>query len=717
MVAISLSAVLLFMLEPMVGRLVLPVFGGAPAVWTTALAFFTTVVFLGYLYAHVVATRLSARAGGTLHLVLVAGAVAVSAAAPRDVAGLYVAGMPPALNVLLAISVIAGAPAFVLSTTTPLLSAWFARRGGDPWWLYAASNGASLGGLFAYPLVVEPLMGLAAQRWSFLACEVALLGALWAAVAASRRGIETAGARAQARESAEPVPSLRRRLVWLFAALVPAGLLPAVSTYLATDHISAPLLWVWPLGVYLGSFVVAFSARGRRILPVAEKLVPAAVTLMWIPFFARASWPVLLLVPLLLACYAVVAVVIHGRLASDRPAEEHLTLFYLVVSAGGMAATWLVAIVAPIVFNDAYEYPLLLAAGIVALVLLPGAGWKGSGEARANRLAASGVRLAPYLIGGAALVASQAASVSITRFVGVLVFVGALVVIAGASARSLAVGTTVAMLAVGLAFAPSHLARVRTFFGVTEIRSAEKGAAVSEIHGTTLHGLQFKDARSVRPTAYFVRSGPLGDVFSAVDSSHRSGARVAVVGLGIGTIASYGRSGDAITYYEIDPAVMRLARERRYFTYLEDTSATVDVVLGDGRLSLEHAAPHSFDLLVLDAFSSDAVPIHLLTREAIRTYLRVLRPEGLLVFQLTNRHFDLVPAVASTARSLGLETRTRSFTPSDAERERLSAEPSVWLAVGRAGRLSGLPASWVEPPSGPVLTDDYANLLRMLKWR
>lgn len=686
--AIGLSSFTLFSLELLAARLVLPVFGGTPYVWTTALCLFTTAVFLGYLYAHAVATRLSARAGALLHLLPAIGTAVVAYLFRYDVALMRIGGDSPVIEVLFALVLVAGAPALLLSTTTPLLSAWYARTGRSPWWLYAVSNAASLAALLAYPLVVEPLVPLSVQR-SALVVALTLLAGLLAWVASEqvwRPPLEARGEAAAVADAARTVaeiaaaggaPSLRRQSLWLAASVVPAGLLPAISLYLSTDYVSSPLLWVGPLAVFLGSFIVVFSDRGRPVVRLAERALPVALGLLWLPFVLKLSWPVPVLLTLMLGSFAVVATVIHGRLALDRPGPAYLTRFYLVLSAGGMVATGLVALAAPVVFGDVYEYPLLLVGAVAVLAVLPSAVRRDATVPVGTRSRWTGRRLAPF---GVALAATSAVLL--------------------------------------VAFAPPHLERVRTFFGITEVRASRGGSAVEEIHGTTLHGVQFTDERRSEPTAYFIETGPLGDVMGVTARRRPDGADLGVVGLGVGTIASYGRPTDRLTYFEVDQAVVDLARDPRYFTYLADSSSRLAVVLGDGRLSLARESRGSFDLVILDAFSSDSVPVHLLTQEAIAEYQRTLRSDGLLVFQLTNRHFDLVPAVASTARSLGLDARTRSYTPRTAEKERLAAQPSRWLVVGSAESVADFDElGWDRPASGPVLTDDHADIMRLMIWR
>ena len=371
--AIGLSAFLLFSLELLAGRRVLPVFGGAPAVWTTVLCFFTGVLFVGYLYAHFVAARLSPRVGGLVQLAVAAAAICVAVLTPAHLGSLRFSEMPTVFNVLLVLAVVAGGPGLLLAATTPLLSSWYAGRGDDPWWLFAVSNGASFLALLAYPFVIEPSIGLSAQR-GLLAAGLALYGASLIPIILGARQLAAPAVRVGAVE-ARPAPlAMRRQAIWLCAALVPAGLLSATTNFLQTDLISAPLIWIGPLGVYLATFVVAFSQRGRPVVRVCEWLVPAAATLLWIPFVKlHEGWPPIPLFAIELGSLFVLAVAIHGRLAGDRPEPRLLTRFYLVVTAGGAVGTAFVAILAPLIFSTIYEYPLLIVGGLVVLVLLPDA--------------------------------------------------------------------------------------------------------------------------------------------------------------------------------------------------------------------------------------------------------------------------------------------------------------------------------------------------------
>lgn len=712
--AIGLSAFLLFSLELLAGRRVLPVFGGAPAVWTTVLCFFTGVLFVGYLYAHVVGARLSLRAGGLIQLAVAAAAVGVAVLTPAHLGSLRVSEMPAALNVLLVLGVVAGGPALLLAATTPLLSSWYAARGDDPWWLFAVSNGASFLALLAYPLLIEPSIGLSAQR-GLLAAGLAVYAASLIPIILGARP-----AAAPVAQTPSDAPSValgaRRQAVWLFAALVPAGLLSATTNFLQTDLISAPLIWIGPLGIYLASFVVAFAWRGRPLVRVCAWLVPAAATLLWVPFVKlHEGWPPIPLFVIELGALFVLAVAIHGRLAGDRPDSRLLTRFYLIVTAGGALGTAFVAMVAPLVFSTIYEYPLLIVAGLIMLVLLPDRSARPPERSRlrTESLAAVG-RLLPYgAVAGALYLLIDAREPETAENVRNVLLLGAIVVAAAITPKTLAVVAPVTLAFLIAVNSTSPLVRTRTFFGVIEVRQGD--GVHTEYSGTTLHGLQFTDARGTEPSTYYARVGPLGSVFDNL-RSRTAGARIGVVGLGVGTIAAYARPDDQMTFYEINPAVVDIARNPAYFTYISGAAVDPRIVVGDARLSLEDQPSGSFDLLVLDAFSSDTVPAHLLTREAIQTYARTLRPGGVLAFHLSNRYYDLVGPVAATARSAGLSALSLRSVVGPGPAKQFGASDSLWLVAGPSGDVGAFTAlGWDNVPAGGyVLTDDYSDLTRSL---
>ena len=734
--AIGLSACLLFTLELMVGLMLLPLLGGAPSVWATTLGFFQLILLLGYLYAHVSVTRLG-RLGPILHLVLAAAAVAALLFGPK-MADLHFDSVHPVLQVLATLTVAVGLPAFVLCATTPLLSAWLtsvlsaasggaaaiAGEGKDPYRLYVVSNAGSLLALLAYPLAIEPALGLGNQRivwgagFGVLAVLLTVVGTLrvWAP------GRVPTGA---ASVAPEPEPLAGRRVArWLFLAAVPCGLLSAVTNFITADLVSAPLLWVGPLGIYLATFIVAFSARGRRPVAIATALAPALATLLWVPFGYSALWPALPLLLLELVGFGVIALTLHGALAADRPGPARLTFFYLVVSAGGVIGGAFVGFLAPVVFPGIWEYPMLLVAALAGIPMLaiPAATDSTAAPARRRGLdlrpfvAGARGRLAPFLVIGAAC----AVAVGLARPIALLVVVpflvfGGLILLVGARPRMLSTTTAIVLAAVVLVQPLAPIYSERDFFGVVTVR---RDATVTTMwHGSTPHGSQWADpARAGEPRGYYDRRGPLGDVMALAQA--RGGQEIGIVGLGAGVIAAYERPTDHITFFEIDPAVVRVAQDPRLFTYLSRAPNRPAVVVGDGRLELRKIPDASYDLLILDAFSGDAIPTHLITVEALRDDMRVLKPGGILVVHVSNRYYDLAPAVIAGAQRIGMTAQARTFVPTDAQIKD-GVQACEWVvATSSPSALAALPADgWsVGRPADQPITDDYPDVLRFARF-
>jgi Spermidine synthase len=733
---IALSAFLLFSVEPLVGRLVLPVFGGTPAVWTTTLFFFQAILLVGYLYGHVSVTRLG-RVGPPLHLVLAGLGFVALLLAPARIADLRIEALPPAIDLLRILFVLVGLPAFVLTTTTPLVSGWFhaarSEREGDPYWLYALSNGGSLLALLAYPLLIEPRLGLTAQRgiWS-----VGYAGLVILLAVAGTRAMPALVARGQAgrtvavavRTAAVPASATRaidwpRRLRWLLLAAIPSGLLCAVTTFIATDLVSAPLLWVMPLAIYLGSFIVAFSPRGGRLVRLAVRAAPAMVTLMWVPYGSTGGWPILAILLMELVAFAIIAIALHGRLAQDRPDPAHLTEFYLILSAGGAMASAFVALVAPQVFPNVWEYPILLVGALVALALV-------AAPATVRRRVGARLdfnpffagfrsRMLPYLVGAGLLALFLLATGSPVTEIGVHgLIVGGLILAVGARPWFLAIATAFVLCLATFVLQPPVEFRARSFFGVTEVLRPDDGKVAILMNGTTVHGTQYTDpARRRIPGTYYGTGGPAGDIFT-VGAAHLAAGTtdVAVVGLGAGTLASYVDDRMAMTFFEIDPVVVSVAEDPNLFTYLADAPTAPRIVEGDARLSLATEPTSAYDLVVLDAFSSDAIPIHLLTVEAIAEEFRTLRPDGVIAFHISNRYYDLSPAISAALERLGLTTLERAGAAHPVGPDSTDI-PSRWLAASRdPTHLAAFRAlGWqTSTPADHPFTDDYADLLSYL---
>ena len=732
---IGLSAFLLFSVEPLIGRLVLPVFGGTPAVWATVLFFFQAVLLAGYAYGHLSVTRFG-RWGPPIHLGLATlGFVALINAA-GNLSALRNDAVTPAIDLIGILIGLIGLPAFVLTTTTPLLSGWFhaardEERQGDPYWLYALSNAGSLLALLAYPLLIEPRLGLGTQRGIWAIAYAVLVGLIgWAAlralpdIIARPRGYFLAPEQrlvASPGAAAIDLIDWPRRLRWLLLAAVPSGLLSAVTNFVTRDLVSAPLLWVIPLALYLASFIVAFSPRGRPTIAVAAAAAPAMVTLLWIPYGSAGGWPILVLLATEFVAFSVVAIALHGRLAQDRPGPDRLTEFYLVMSAGGALASAFVALVAPNFFPDIWEYPILLVGALAALALIggpPSVPSRAIGSLHFGPFFAGlPSRLLPYLVGAGLLAGMLVLTDSIAAEVGIRwLIVGGLILVVGGRPWFLALATAVVLTLATLVLQPSVEFRSRSFFGVTEVLDLDAEGATVLMNGTTVHGTQFGEASRRRtPTTYYGTHGPAGDIFTVgADSSALNPKAIGIVGLGAGTLAAYKDNWMTMTYFEIDPVVIRVAQDPTYFTYLSDAPGAPDIVEGDARLSLADQPDGRYDLLVLDAFSSDAVPVHLLTVEAITDELRTLTSDGVIAFHISNRYYDLAPAISAALEDLGLTTLQREGDGTgDGE------IPSRWLAASRSSeRISGFRAlGWQDAiPADHPFTDDYADLIRYLNW-
>ena len=493
------------------------------------------------------------------------------------------------------------------------------------------------------------------------------------------------------------------------------------------------MLWVGPLGIYLATFIVAFSDRGRRPVRIATVMAPAMATLLWIPFGFPALWPTLVLLGLELFGFGVVALALHGALAADRPSPARLTMFYLAVSVGGVIGGSFVGFLAPLVFPAIWEYPILIAASFLgmpavrsavrratgalpATAAVPALARSGRGSGFRAMAAGARERLVPYSIVGL-LFAAPAVIVHPLGLIvlTLLLLIGAFILLLGAQPRMMAIGTALVLVAMVAVQPLSPIYRERDFFGVSEV--SRNDVATTLWHGTTNHGSQSTDpSRSFEPRGYYARRGPLGDVMTLAQSS---GPReIAVIGLGAGEMAAYERPVDHMTYFEIDPAVVRIASDPTLFTYLSQAPNRPKVVTGDGRVEIAKVPDASYDLLILDAFSGDSIPTHLLTVEALRDDLRVLRPGGLLLVHDSNRYYDLTPAVAAGCLEVGMASMSRLYTPTQADIDG-GASGSEWVVAARApDQLATLTArGWTKPaPADRPITDDFPDVLRFARF-
>jgi SAM-dependent methyltransferase len=709
-----------------VAKMILPVLGGSPAVWNTALVFFQGMLLAGYAYAHVSYRALGARRQPILHLVVL---VVPLAALPMALPDWTPPSTGVSLWVLGLLAVAAAAPYFAVATAGPLLQRWFSATGDpdalDPYFLYATGNAGSMVGLLAYPFVLEPLLPLGAQArvWAggylvFLVltawCAAVLLRASRAAAAAapspagSGEGSAAGGAPAAPAVSLSPLaPTTRLR--WVALAFVPSSLLLGVTTYVTTDVAAVPLLWVVPLALYLATFILSFSPRAFPFAAGFQSWLPVLVLPAVLAASVHLGRPVLLVVGLHLAVLFAVGAACHSRLAGERPPVDRLTEFYLLISVGGVLGGMFNALVAPALFDSLIEYPLVLALSLAA-ARVPVPAFRRVFGLSAGILPA-GIAFLALGAGALWLLASGWAGTWSSASAFLLLAAAAFAYRQSLPFTRRVLGVTVLALALLPALRPS-LHTERTFFGMHRVSVAGGWHLLS--HGTTVHGAQNRDAELVgEPTTYYHRDGPAGDVFATRTATDR----LAFVGLGTGALAAYAAPGQSATFFEIDPAVVRIARDPSLFSYLELSAGDIGIVLGDGRRTLALEPPAAFDVIVLDAFSSDAIPVHLVTLEAVELYLERLRPGGILAFHITNRYVDLEPVLGEIAAALDLQARVRGDR-GDGTRARM---PSRWMVLAaNAGALGAMADDerWAPPgvPSRAVVwTDDFSNILRVLR--
>lgn len=696
------GAALLFLLQLVFARLVLPLLGGAPAVWNTAMVFYQGLLLAGYAYAHMLSSRLRPKAQVAVHAGVLAAAFAfLPFAVP---AGWEVpAGESPVPWLLGVLAVGVGLPFFAVSATSPLLQKWFAASGhpaaGDPYFLYGASNAGSLLGLLGYPLLVEPNSGLG---WQCSAWAAAFAGFALLSVACGGKTWRSRPAETGADSSARLTRS--RVLRWIVCAGVPSSLMLSVTAYISSEIAAVPLLWSLPLALYLISFIVVFSRLAPVLHTWMKRALPVVLVAVAMVLASGATTPIVLLAGLHLAGFFVVALVCHGELARDRPGVGQLTQFYLSMSAGGVLGGAFNALLAPLLFDRVAEYPLMLVA----------AAWLGLPRERGFRpgdFAAPAGLAALAALTGVILPAGLPGPAKAFVVFG-LPLLGCFLM-SGHGPR-FALGLAAILAAGGLV--PEHgmttLARDRSFFGVHRV--ATDGKFQLLFHGKTVHGMQSLDpAGSREPLGYYHREGPLGEVFADVEGP------VAAVGLGAGAVAAYGRRGQEFTFYEIDPVVTRLATNPRHFRYLADSPARTGVVTGDARLMLGKAPDGHYGLILLDAYSSDSIPVHLLTREAMQLYLSKLAPGGRIALHISNLHMDLRPVVAGLGRDAGLACvfREDDVTAEEMAEGRAS---SRWVVMARSGAELG-PAGRSRRWQGPgadeehkLWTDDYSSVLPLL---
>lgn len=735
-ISMFLSAALLFLVEPMLAKMMLPLLGGTPAVWNTCLVFYQAVLLAGYLYAHLTMKWLGRRVQIGFHVVLVL--------LPLLLVGLLPLHLPagweppdqsnPAPWILAILLISVGLPFFTLSANAPIMQRWFGdsghRHATDPYFLYAASNAGSLAGLLAYPLILEPTLRLSVQSqlWSYA---YFLFAALTVTCAALVWRMQPASVNSSADKVEEPAAKgvWLERLRWIALAFVPSSLMLGVTTALTTDVPAIPLFWVLPLALYLMSFVLVFAKRPPISHEWVVKRLPFLILSALIPMVSQTKFPFAVLLVLYLLVLFGVAIVFHGELAMSRPRSTRLTEFYLWISFGGVLGGIFNSLVAPVAFHSVMEFPLVL---ILAASLRPVIELKPVKSA-ATRWARREDLLLPLALGlSMVIVILGLARLGLKpgHLLTILIFGYSSLWCLSFGNRRLryAAGLTAMWIASWLYAGPfGHILDTeRSFFGVSRVTNDASGKLRYLFHGGTIHGIQNLDpAISREPLAYYGKNGPAGQIFRAEQARMPQGDW-AIVGLGAGAMACYLQPGQTLTYYEIDPLVARLAANPRYFTFLEQCAPQARIVLGDARLKLRDAPDGAYELIILDAFSGDAIPMHLLTREALALYQRKLAPGGILAFHISNLYLQLAPTLGDLAHDAHLACMIEDDTAVTQAQIDAGTFPSTWIVMARSqADLTNLiggtatSARWVPVqvrPGASVWTDDYSNILSVIKW-
>lgn len=776
------SALLLFLVQPMVGKIILPLAGGTPAVWNTCMVFFQGGLLAGYLYAHAGTTRIGTRRFAGLHALLLilplAALAVVAATAGRPLAPLTSLAPHgqeyPFFGMIAMLAALVGLPFFFLATSAPLLQRWFADTDApsarDPYFLYAASNLGSFLGLLLYPLLLERQFTLRMQAWVWFAGLLVWVGLTWRCAAALLRSRPPAWKPRPGDSALDAQPiDWTRRLRWVGLAAVPSSLMLSVTTYATTDLAPIPLFLVVPLGIYLLTFVVAFGLQSAWPFRLAAALFP--VFLLMILFmrgagiednlilglrraFHEAGPDYWWLIGYHLLVFTLIALGCHFELARTRPPAVKLTEFYLWVSLGGVLGGLFNAFIAPNLFNDKYEYIVGLLAACYLVAPGRSAADRSARSWRNDLLIALALGAAvflalkyfapaleyPPLRWLAAWLAEHDQSIWVERLRTVVCFgVPALIcfLFVDRPVRfGLATTAVYAAGALAMGMNPQtdedtkNLLTARSFFGVLkvdEIKLASGGVDHKLVHGSTVHGLQHFDPPSDEPLTYYHRTGPVGDIFANTRAG-RSNRPLGFVGLGTGSLTAYGQPGQSVTVYEIDPLVRRIAEDPKYFTYLSEAKkrgVNLDIVMGDARLRLAEAPDGKYAVLAVDAFSSDSIPIHLLTREAVQLYFDKLAPDGVLALHVSNRYLELDTVAARIAADLGL-VAYEWYDRVDGN-SAPGKYSSHWIALARKeadlGELPMLPGHgeskrWtpmtVGDKPGPLWTDDFSNVLSVL---
>ena len=710
----------------MFGKMILPLLGSTPNVWNTCMVFFQGMLLLGYIYAHLSISLLRARFQLLLHICLLLLPIFVL---PIQIPSSWT---PPinenlALWQLMLMIVSLGLPFFLVSSSAPMLQKWFSNLSHSeskyPYFLYSASNLGSMLALLSYPVLLEPNFRLIEQSnmWSFCYWLLVVLIVICAFVL-FRFNLKTdQNINYKQNENNSESLELKQKIHWVLLSFAPSSLLLGVTTYISTDIAAVPLLWVIPLSIYLLTFILVFARRKIISRDLMIKIMPFFVLPAMIFIVCGQTKSAWLGNFVHLFNFFVVAIVCHGELARTRPSSRRLTEFYLLISIGGFLGGLFNTLIAPVIFKTVMEYPLALA---VACLLRPQLN---------SSLKNKKVLWLDFALPLALGILIVGINLSLQRFdlksewIDNFLRLGLPAIVCYSFVnRSIRFGLGVGMLLVTTLFYLGHdmkpLAIERSFFGVHRIMLSPSGKFHYLIHGKTIHGAQnILDKTQCEPLTYYYPTGPIGQVFDAFKESNRF-SRVAAIGLGAGSLACYGMPNQDWTFYEIDPEVGKIARNEKYFTFLSNAKTNLQIVLGDGRLSLKKAPDKFYDLIVLDAFSSDAIPVHLITKEALKLYLDKLSNDGILAFHISNKYLNLQPVLGNLARAASLIALVQNDENISLPEKRKGKRISLWVLMARQksdlGKLAYDPR-WklLSGDNSKLWTDDFSNIFSVLLWK
>ena len=710
------SAALLFWVQPLIAKILLPFLGGAASVWNTCMVFFQALLLAGYAYVLIISKRLSVRNQALLHvtLLLVAAVVLPFSLTNTRLASLPTEGSP--IGWLLGtLFLTVGPPFFVISATAPLLQRWFSfskhRSAHDPYFLYAVSNAGSMLALLAFPFLLEPALPIRTQTKVWAAGYVLLVASIICCVIVLRGSGERRTISSDVETAKEEITK-SERLQWVLLAFVPSSLMLGVTTFIATDVASVPLVWIIPLAIYLLTFILAFSNRQFVPLSLASHLLPLGIIGLGAVMVFKPDFSPWLTILIHLTVFLLAAFICHRQLALSRPGVTNLPEYFLWIAVGGVLGGIFNALVAPLVFSTPVEYPVVI---VLACLMRP-----------PHRRESQGRKLLWMAFPAFVLFLTFDLAVLVSRLSlpervqsGIALFLPLVICYVVTFRRPTLFALALAAFLVGarpyLNASMNTLITERNFFGVWRVTSSQNEDFRRLWHGSTIHGIQFNDAQQkCVATSYYSNDGPLGQIFQVFNASPTV-KEVAATGLGSGTVATYAAPGQQWDFYEIDPAIVRIVSDSRYFSFLSECSrAPYRMVIGDARLRMREARNGQYGLIIMDAFSSDSVPAHLITTEAIELYLSKLANDGLLAFHISNRYLSLEPLLSGLAHRANLTGRIRA----DQERKIVGRFPSIWVVLARndaaLGDLAGN-SSWRRLNGNVVWTDDSSNILGLLK--